>query len=73
LEDSGIHGRIILIWILRKYDRRAWAGFTWLRIGTSGSSSGHSNEPSGSKKCWEFLDLLNSYYLLKTDSTPRRG
>jgi hypothetical protein len=30
--------RIILEWILGKYDGRLWAGFIWLRIGTSGGS-----------------------------------
>jgi hypothetical protein len=29
-----VDGRIILKWILKKQARRAWAGFTWLRIGT---------------------------------------
>jgi hypothetical protein len=34
-EDSGVDGRIILIWICRKWDG-AWAGLTWLRIRTGG-------------------------------------
>jgi len=32
----GIDGKIILKWILKKYDEVAWAGVTWLAIGTSG-------------------------------------
>jgi hypothetical protein len=35
LEDADIDGRIILNWILRKWDR-AWTGLIWLRIGTGG-------------------------------------
>jgi hypothetical protein len=30
---------IILIWILKKYNGRTWAGFIWLRIGTRFSVS----------------------------------
>jgi hypothetical protein len=28
----------------------------------------HGNEPSGSIKCWEFLDQLRHCYLLKKDA-----
>ena len=33
LEDVVLDARIILKWILNKYDRIAWNGFIWLRIG----------------------------------------
>jgi len=36
LEDPGVDGKIILRWIFRKWDVRAWAGSSWLRIGTVG-------------------------------------
>jgi len=36
LEDAGVDGRIILRWILRKWDVRAWTGLIWLRIETGG-------------------------------------
>jgi hypothetical protein len=36
LEDRCLDGRIILRWILRKGDGRAWTGLIWLRIGTDG-------------------------------------
>jgi len=35
-DDPGIDGRIILRWIFRKWDVRAWTGLIWLRIGTGG-------------------------------------
>jgi len=38
LEDPGVEWRIILKWIFRNWDMRAWTGFIWLRIGTG---SGH--------------------------------
>jgi hypothetical protein len=36
LEDLRADGRIVLIWIFKKWDREAWAGIIWLRIGTGG-------------------------------------
>jgi hypothetical protein len=34
LDDPSVEGNIILIWIFRKWDVRAWIGLIWLRIGT---------------------------------------
>jgi len=36
LEDPGIHGSIMLIWIFRKWDVGVWTGSSWLRVGTGG-------------------------------------
>jgi hypothetical protein len=33
-EDPGVDGRIILNWIIKKWDGEAWTGLIWLRIGT---------------------------------------
>jgi hypothetical protein len=35
-EDTGVDGRIILRWGLRKWDVGVWTGLIWLRIGTGG-------------------------------------
>jgi hypothetical protein len=35
-EELGVHGRIILEWILGKYGGKVWTGCIWLRIGTNG-------------------------------------
>ena len=34
--DPGADGKIILRWIFRKLNVRAWSGSIWLRIGTGG-------------------------------------
>jgi hypothetical protein len=36
LEGPGVVGKVILRWILRKWDVGAWARLIWLRIGTGG-------------------------------------
>jgi hypothetical protein len=36
LEDPGIGERILLKWIIKKYDWRAWSEFIRLRVETSG-------------------------------------
>ena len=36
LKDPGIDGRIILIWIFRKWDVGVGTGTSWLRIGAGG-------------------------------------
>ena len=35
-ENPGVGGKIILKWIFKKWDRGAWTGLNWLRIGTVG-------------------------------------
>jgi len=34
-EDLGIDRKIIIEWILWKYDGKVWIGFIWLRIETN--------------------------------------
>jgi hypothetical protein len=34
--DPDVDGRIILIWIFRKWDVWVWTGLSWLRIETDG-------------------------------------
>ena len=36
LEDPDVDGRIILIWIFRKWDVGIRTGSSWLKIGTGG-------------------------------------
>jgi hypothetical protein len=48
---------IILKWILRR------------GLDSSGSGpSEHDNEPSGSIKCWQFLEWLSNFWLLRKGS-----
>jgi len=55
-EDLGVDGKIILYWIIGKWDGKMWTGFTLLITGTSGGSCEHGNETSGFIKGEEFLD-----------------
>jgi hypothetical protein len=34
--DPGLDGRIVLRWILRKWDVGVWTGLSWFRIGIGG-------------------------------------
>jgi len=36
LEDPGVNGKIILRWIFREWDVRAWTGSSWFRKGAVG-------------------------------------
>jgi hypothetical protein len=36
LGDPGVGGRIILKWIITKWDVGVWTGSSWLSIGTGG-------------------------------------
>jgi len=36
MEDPGVDGRIIVKWILRKWNVGALTGLIWLRIGVGG-------------------------------------
>jgi hypothetical protein len=40
LEDPDLDGRIILIWIFRKWDVEAWTGSIWLGISTGNGHLG---------------------------------
>jgi hypothetical protein len=51
LESPDIDGRIILKWILRKWD----GGMGWIDLAQD-TDRWRVNEPSGSIKCWELLD-----------------
>jgi hypothetical protein len=42
----------------------------WFWIGPAKGSPEHGNEPSGSTKCWEILELQSNWCLLKKNSAP---
>jgi hypothetical protein len=59
-------------WILQRL-----GGMVWYGLDRSGSELGpvegsyeHGNEPSGSLKCWEYIEKLHNWWLLKKGSAP---
>jgi hypothetical protein len=52
---------IILKWIMKKYDVRAWTILILLRMGKGVGCCKHGNEHSVSIKCGERLDKLRNY------------
>jgi hypothetical protein len=55
-KNLGLDGRIILKW-----EGRVLTGFIWLRMVSVTGSCKHSDESSGSIKCWECFDQLSNY------------
>jgi len=54
--DPDADGRIILRWILRKWEGTVGTGWSWLRIGSGGGGTcEYGDEPLGSKKAGNFL------------------
>jgi hypothetical protein len=51
-----------------------WNGIDWIDLAqdreTEEGSCEHGNEPSGSIKWWELLELLYNWWLLKKGSAP---
>jgi hypothetical protein len=54
-EYINVGGRIMLRWILQKYDGVVLTGLIWLSIETYDGLCEHGNEPSGSIKVRTFL------------------
>jgi hypothetical protein len=51
-----------------------WGGMDWIDLAQDRdqwrSLCEHGNEPSGSMKCWEVLEWLHNWQLLKKGSAP---
>jgi len=67
--DLGVGVWIILGWISRRWDVGIWTGLVWPWIELADACE-CGNEPSGSVKCGEFLDWLQTSRLLKKVSAP---
>jgi hypothetical protein len=50
-ERRGVDGRIVLEWILKKWNWEAWTGLIWLGIVQEIGFCACGNELSGSIKC----------------------
>jgi hypothetical protein len=49
-----------------------WDGMDWIDLaqGPVKGSFEHGNEPSGSLKCWEVLEWMHNWQLLRKGSAP---
>jgi hypothetical protein len=56
LKDLDVDGRIILKFILNKWNGKTWSEFIWFGMKTFGGSSEYVNEFSATIKFREFLD-----------------
>jgi hypothetical protein len=68
-EDVDVGGTLVLQWIL---DRMGWYGLASSGLGyrpVEGSWE-HSYEPVGFIKCWEILEYMSDWWLLRKDSVP---
>jgi hypothetical protein len=54
-EELGIYWRLILQWILSKWNLGAWKEFSGWAQGSAAGSCEYNNETSGSIKCRKFL------------------
>jgi hypothetical protein len=53
--DPHVDGRIILTWIIRKWEGVLGTGWSWLRIGAGDGRFGHGEDPLGSENVGNFL------------------
>jgi hypothetical protein len=60
LKDRGVDGRMILKWILEKWDVRHGLGRSGSGQKQVAGSCECGNKPSGSIKCREFLEKLKT-------------
>jgi hypothetical protein len=63
-EDQDVGRWTILKWILRE---TGWDGVDWIDLA---QDRDQRNEASGSIKCWEVLEWLHNWQLLKKGSAP---
>ena len=70
LENPDVNDRLILKWILDKWDEGHELDRSGSGQGQVAGSCECGNEPSGSIKCGEFVDWLRTSQLVRKDSAP---
>jgi hypothetical protein len=56
LKDQGVDGRIILKWIIKKWNGEAWTGLLCFGIGQVAGTCEYGSDLSVHTECGEFLD-----------------
>jgi len=60
LQELHLDGRMLLKWILEKWEGRPWNGLSRLWKWQTAGAREHSKEPSGSIQYGEFLERLRN-------------
>jgi hypothetical protein len=70
LEELGVHGNLLLKWILKTYNGQGCTRFIWSRVGKMAGSCERGNELTCSIKFWEFFDPCRSNLLFSKWALP---
>jgi hypothetical protein len=70
IESISVDGR--RMWSFKKFGRRVWIAFLWLRIEMRGGTCEYDDEHLGLVKYCKSHDQLSNCQLLKWDFTPWR-
>jgi hypothetical protein len=63
-QDTGLDGRVVITWMLKKWDGGSWTGLIWLRKGTGSALLNavmYVYVPSSFIKCGTFIKQMRTH------------